>query len=115
MTGSRGSRRARYRTQPGAPRRKPPSDHLALRLGADEFCAVITGAPPDVVQERADRIGALVMLEDRAPVQAGLWVTVSVGAASATGPGAVENLYPLADDALYAANAARAGLLRIAQ
>ena len=39
-------------------------DDLALRLGGDEFCAVMAGASPQVVQARADRIGALVILED---------------------------------------------------
>jgi diguanylate cyclase (GGDEF)-like protein len=60
-------------------------DDLALRLGGDEFRAVITGASPSVVQSRADRIGALVMADDWASVAPGLRVTVSVGAASATG------------------------------
>ena len=41
-------------------------------------------------------------------------MTVSVGAASAVGPAAVADLYPRADAALYAAKAAGAGLLRVA-
>jgi predicted signal transduction protein with EAL and GGDEF domain len=40
---------------------------------------------------------------------------VSVGAASAVGPGSVSDLYPRADAALYAAKAAGSGLLRIAR
>lgn len=90
-----------------------PGD-LALRLGGDEFCAVITGAPPGVVRAPADRISALVMLEDWAAIEPGLHVTVSVGAATATGASAVEDLYPRADAALYAAKAAGTGLLRVA-
>jgi diguanylate cyclase (GGDEF)-like protein len=90
-------------------------DDLALRLGGDEFCAVITGASPQVVQERADRIGELVILEDWESLVPGLALTVSVGAASAAGAGAIADLYQRADIALYAAKAAGAGLLRIAQ
>ncbi len=89
-------------------------DDLALRLGGDEFCAVISGANPQVVQDRADRIGALVTLEDWDSLAPGLGVTVSVGAASAVGPAAVADLYPRADAALYAAKAAGPGKLRIA-
>lgn len=90
------------------------ADDLALRVGGDEFCAVIAGAAPDIVLERADRIGALVALENWAGIQTGLRVTVSVGAASGSGPGAVDDLYPRADAALYAAKAAGAGLVRVA-
>ena len=90
-------------------------DDLALRLGGDEFCAVLTGASPQVVQDRADRIGTLVGLEDWESLAPGLAVTVSVGAASAAGAAAVADLYPRADAALYAAKAAGTGLLRIAQ
>ena len=89
-------------------------DDLALRLGGDEFCAVLSGASPEVVQDRADRIATLVSLEDWGFLARGLVVTVSVGAASANGAGAVADLYPRADAALYAAKAAGAGLLRIA-
>jgi diguanylate cyclase (GGDEF)-like protein len=91
-----------------------PGD-LALRLGGDEFCAVITGASPQVVQDRADRIGTLVILEDWESIAPGLAVTVSVGAATAAGAAAVADLYPRADTALYAAKAAGVGLLRLAQ
>jgi diguanylate cyclase (GGDEF)-like protein len=90
-------------------------DDLALRLGGDEFCAVITGAAPDVVQQRAARIGALVGREDWSVVVPGLGVTVSIGAASGTGPSVVDGLYPRADAALYAAKAAGAGLVRVAR
>jgi diguanylate cyclase (GGDEF)-like protein len=90
-------------------------DDLALRLGGDEFCAVITGASPAVVQSRADRIGALVMTDDWTSVAPDLHVTVSVGAASTAGPSEVEELYPRADAALYAAKAAGGGLLRVAE
>jgi diguanylate cyclase (GGDEF)-like protein len=89
-------------------------DDLALRLGGDEFCAVISGAAPQVVHDRADRIGELVTLEDWGLLALGLDVTVSVGAASAVGPAGVADLYPRADLALYAAKAAGPGLLRIA-
>ena len=91
------------------------TDDLALRLGGDEFCAVLTGASPQVVQHRADQIGTLVGLEDWESLAPGLAVTVSVGAAWAAGASAVADLYPRADAALYAAKAAGAGLLRIAQ
>jgi diguanylate cyclase len=90
-------------------------DDLALRLGGDEFCAVITGASPQVVQDRADRIGTLVLEEDWESLAPGLRVTVSVGAASAAGARGVEDLYPRADAALYAAKAAGPGLLRVAR
>jgi diguanylate cyclase len=89
-------------------------DDLALRLGGDEFCVVITGAPPDVVHGRADHICALAILEDWGALAPGLDVTLSVGAASATGRSGVEDLYPRADGALYAAKAAGTGLLRVA-
>jgi len=56
----------------------------------------------------------LVGLEDWTALAPALRVTVSVGAASATGPGSVADLYPRADAALYAAKAAGPGLLRIA-
>ena len=90
-----------------------PGD-LALRLGGDEFCAVMTGAAPQVVQERADQIGTLVGLEDWESLAPGLAVTVSVGVVSAAGAAAVADLYPRADAALYAAKAAGVGLLRLA-
>ena len=89
-------------------------DDLALRLGGDEFCAVVTGAPADAVQQRADQIGALVLLEDWSAIQPGLRVSVSVGLACARGPAGVDDIYPRADAALYAAKAAGSGLQRIA-
>jgi len=90
------------------------TDDLALRLGGDEFCAVVTGAPADAVQQRADQIGALVLLEGWSAIQPGLHVSVSVGLACARGPAGVDDLYPRADAALYAAKAAGSGLQRIA-
>ena len=90
------------------------TDDLALRLGGDEFCAVVTGAPADAVQQRADQIGALVLLEGWSAIQPGLQVSVSVGLACARGPAGVDDLYPRADAALYAAKAAGSGLQRIA-
>ncbi len=90
------------------------TDDLALRLGGDEFCAVISGATTQVVHDRANRIGTLVATEDWGLLAPGLDLTVSVGAASTAGPAALAELYPRADAALYAAKAAGPGLLRIA-
>jgi diguanylate cyclase (GGDEF)-like protein len=90
------------------------AEDLAFRFGGDEFGAVMAGAPPEVVQARAQQIGALVRAEDWSGIRADLRVSVSVGAASSTGIGDVDALYARADEALYAAKSDGAGLLRIA-
>jgi len=91
-----------------------PED-LAFRFGGDEFGAVIAGAPPRVVQARAEQIGHLVGDEDWADIRPDLTVTVSVGAASSIGIDDIDALYARADHALYAAKSDGPGLLRIAQ
>ncbi len=91
------------------------TEDLALRLGGDEFAAVIIGARPEVVQQRADRIGQLVIAEPWHLVKPDLHVSVSVGAATAHGSAGLEGLYSRADAALYAAKRAGRGLLRIAR
>ena len=91
-----------------------PED-LAFRFGGDEFGAVIAGAPADVVQARAQQIGHLVEAEDWAGIRSDLRVTVSVGAACATGIDDIDALYARADHALYAAKSDGSGLLRIAR
>ena len=91
-----------------------PED-LAVRIGGDEFGAILTGAPPAAVEARADRIGQLVHDEDWSAVRPGLTVSVSVGAASGEGPEDLERLYRRADAALYSAKADGRGLLRIAR
>ena len=68
-----------------------PED-LAVRLGGDEFGAVITGAPADAVRARADAVGRLVDAEDWELVRPGLTVTVSVGAACGSGPDDLDTL-----------------------
>ena len=90
-----------------------PED-LAFRFGGDEFGAVIAGAPPHVVQARAEQIGQLVNAEDWADIRPDLKVSVSVGAASAIGIEDIDSLYARADHALYAAKSDGQGLLRIA-
>ncbi len=90
-------------------------DDLAVRLGGDEFGAVITGAPADVVRTRADAVGRLVDAEDWSRIRPGLTVTVSVGAACGEGPDDLDTLYRRADEALYGAKADGRGLLRIAR
>jgi diguanylate cyclase (GGDEF)-like protein len=91
-----------------------PED-LAVRLGGDEFGAVITGAPADAVRARADAVGRLVDAEDWELIRPGLTVTVSVGAACGSGPDDLGMLYRRADEALYDAKADGRGLLRIAR
>lgn len=91
-----------------------PED-LAFRFGGDEFGAVIAGAPPRVVQARAEQIGHLVGDEDWANIRPDLKVTVSVGAASSIGIDDIDALYARADHALYAAKSDGPGLLRIAK
>ena len=91
------------------------SEDLAVRIGGDEFGAILTGTPPEAVRARADRIGQLVHAEDWSAVRPGLTVSVSVGAASGQGPQDLERLYLRADAALYAAKADGRGLLRIAR
>ena len=61
--------RRRLRRRGAVPSRSDPAIRSSTRgprapPGGDEFCAVITGASPQVVQERADQIGTLVILED---------------------------------------------------
>jgi diguanylate cyclase (GGDEF)-like protein len=90
-----------------------PED-LAFRFGGDEFGAVLAGAPPEVVQARAEQIGHLVDAEDWATIRPDLRVTVSVGAASSIGIADIDALYARADQALYAAKSDGPGLLRIA-
>ncbi len=91
-----------------------PED-LAVRLGGDEFGAVLTGAPADVVLARADAVGQLVDAEDWAALRPGLTVTVSVGAACGSGPEDLDTLYRRADEALYGAKADGRGKLRVAR
>ena len=75
---------------------------------------MIAGAPPHVVQARAEQIGQLVNAEDWADIRPDLKVSVSVGAASAIGIEDIDSLYARADHALYAAKSDGQGLLRIA-
>jgi diguanylate cyclase (GGDEF)-like protein len=90
-----------------------PED-LALRFGGDEFGAVISGAPAEVVRARADKIGQLVFAENWAEIRPELRVTVSVGAATAVGIDEIDALYARADAALYDAKSNGPGLLRVA-
>jgi len=90
-----------------------PTD-LAVRLGGDEFCAVLVGAQRDVVEQRAERLRRLVEDQEWEQLAPGLVVGVSVGAASGRGHGDVPDLYRRADQALYLAKAEGRGRLRLA-
>ncbi len=90
-----------------------PGD-VAVRLGGDEFCAVLVGAPRSIVEERAERIRQLLTEQEWGSVASGLTVGVSVGAATGVGPGDLATLYVRADAALYAAKQAGRNRLRLA-
>ena len=62
-----------------------PGD-VAVRLGGDEFCAVLVGAPGTIVEERAERIRQVLTEQEWGAVASGLSVGVSVGAATCVGP-----------------------------
>ena len=95
------------------PTRSGPGD-VAVRLGGDEFCAVLVGAPRNIVEERAERIRQLLTEQEWGAVASGLTVGVSVGAATGVGPGDLATLYVRADAALYAAKQAGRNRLRLA-
>lgn len=83
---------------------------LAGRLGGDEF-ALIT-SEPDPAAEVAERILAAVNAAFADPA---LQVSVSIGSATATAPGAdLSELLRLADEALYSAKGAGRGVQRAA-
>jgi diguanylate cyclase (GGDEF)-like protein len=80
---------------------------LVARIGGEEFCLVLPGAPPDnmmaLAQSLCDRIQAMALPHPSSPVAP--VVTVSVGGTSARGDASVdaEALLRAADAALYEA------------
>ena len=76
-------------------------------MGAD----VCVGEP---VSFGSTAVGIGTSSSQRSAIQPGLRVSVSVGLACARGPAGVDDIYPRADAALYAAKAAGSGLQRIA-
>jgi diguanylate cyclase (GGDEF)-like protein len=89
-------------------RRSLRSFELVYRLGGDEFLILLPGASTDTAQELAERVRAA--LDEARP--GGVAVTLSVGVASARGGVPFEELFRVADDALYRAK--REGRDRVA-
>ena len=88
---------------------------LGLARGALAACLLLVLQSPEVRPSiHFDSGKNLVLLEGWSAIQPGLHVSVSVGLACARGPAGVDDLYPRADAALYAAKAAGSGLQRIA-
>jgi diguanylate cyclase (GGDEF)-like protein len=89
-------------------------DDMAARIGGEEFCAVLPDVEQDAAKAIAERIREAYADRNFEVNDSGLFATVSVGIAMASGSENLQDLLNLADAALYQAKNGGRNQVRLA-